>query len=337
MGWVLTASHCYHPLDLDFTLAIGNERESHYMSQDSERAVATLYVALTDLPLGERQIDLGFGIVLRGADATFISSLLLVNTDEDSKQSKVGPLGKDGLPPLPRPSFWQLGGKTTNITAELVIPSTVHQSLAQQHALARFLGSLLRLWTNPSIRMHAMSEHPFTDLIRLDGPGPRVIPLESFKQHSRLGLVETSSMLDSLGWVQTNWRVAHKLYSSSTEFRLAADALDAAQFIENEALALVSLWAAIESLFSPSTTELKFRVSALVASFLEEPGEVRRSLQKAIARLYDKRSAAAHGKPKHQSEDLVATFELLRRVLIKMIHSQAVPSKDELEARLFGC
>jgi len=53
--------------------------------------------------------------------------------------------------------------------------------------------------------------------------------------------------------------------------------------------------------------------------------------------LYDKRSAAAHGKPKHQSEDLVATFELLRRVLIMMIRLRAVPSKDELDARLFGC
>ncbi|MGN6826075.1 HEPN domain-containing protein [Paucibacter sp. M5-1] len=299
--------------------------------------MVTLYVGLTDLPLGDRHIDLGDGIFLRGADATFISSLLLVNTDEHSKQSKAGPLGSDGLPPLPRPAFWQLGGKTTRISAELAIPSTVHQSLSQQYALARFLGSLLRLWTNPGIRMHAMSEHPFTDLIRLDGSGPRVIPLESFKQHSRLGLIETSSMLESVTWVQANWRAAHKLYSSSTEFRLAADALDAAHFIENEALALVSLWAAMEALFSPSTTELKFRVSALIASFLEEPGEARRSRQKAIGHLYDKRSAAAHGKPKHQSEDLVSTFELLRRVLIKMIHSRAVPSKDELDARLFGC
>jgi len=261
----------------------------------------------------------------------------LVNTDEDSKQVKVGPLRKDGLPPLPRPAFWQLGGKTTRITAELAIPGTDFQSLSQQYALARFLGALLRLWTNPGICMHAMSEHPFTDLIRLDGDSPRIIPLESFRQRSRLGLIETSSMLDSVVWVQTNWRAAHKLYSSSTEFRLAVDALDAAQFVENEALALVSLWAALEALFSPSTAELKFRVSALIASFLEEPGEARRSRQKAIAHLYDKRSAAAHGKPKHQSEDLVSTFELLRRVLIKMIHLRAVPSKDELDQRLFGC
>ena len=307
------------------------------MSQESIDVVPPLYVALTELPLSERCIDLGEGIFLRGADATFISSLLLVNTEEDSKQANGRTLGADGFPPLPRPAFWQLGGKKTRISAELVVPSTDFQSRSQQYEIARFLGALLRLWTNPAIRLHAMSEHPFTDLIHMDGDGPRVIPLESFKQRTRLGLIETSSLLDSVVWVQTNWRSAHKLYSSSTEFRLALDALDAAQFIENEALALVSLWAALEALFSPSTAELKFRVSALIASFLEEPGETRRSRQKAIAHLYDKRSAAAHGKPKHQSEDLLATFELLRRILIRMIYLRAVPSKDELDARLFGC
>jgi len=148
--------------------------------------------------------------------------------------------------------------------------------------------------------------------------------------------VETSSILESLTWVQANWRAALKLYTSSSEFRLAADALDAAQFIENEALALVSLWAAMEALFSPSTTELKFRVSALIASFLEEPGEARRTRQKLVAHLYDKRSAAAHGKPRHQSTDLVASFELLRKILIKMIHHKGVPNKEELDALLFG-
>lgn len=306
------------------------------MRQDGNEAMPTLYVGLTDLPLGERRIELGDGIFLRGADATFMSSLLLVNTDEASELVKTGTLDKVGLPPLPRPAFWQFGGRTTRITAELAIPNTVHSTLSQQYALARFIGSLLRLWTNPTIRLHAMSEHPFTELIRLDGNDPHVIPLESFKQHSRLGLVETSSMLESVTWVQANWKAARKLYASNTEFRLAADALDAAQFIENEALALVSLWAAMEALFSPSTAELKFRVSALIASFLDEPGEFRRSRQKAVAHLYDKRSAAAHGKPKHQSADLVATFELLRRILIKMIHQRSVPSKDELDALLFG-
>jgi hypothetical protein len=60
-------------------------------------------------------------------------------------------------------------------------------------------------------------------------------------------------------------------------------------------------------------------------------------LQKDIAKLYDKRSAAAHGKPKHDAEDLLATFNLLRRVLFEIIIDRGVvPSKEALEAALFG-
>lgn len=306
------------------------------MNREDNKAWPNLYVGLTNLPLGERRFEFGDGIFLRGANATFRSSLLLVNTDEASKKAKVGVPSDVGSLQLPRPAFWQLGGTTTHVTAELAVPETTQSTFSQQYALARFICSLLRLWTNPAIRLHAMSAYPFTELTQVDGDGPRVIPLESFRQHSKLGLIESESMLDNIVWVQTHWRAAVQLYSNSAEFRLAADALDSAQFVENEALALVSIWAAMEALFSPSTAELKFRVSALIASFLEEPGDARRSTQKFVASLYDKRSAAAHGKPRHQTADLVATFELLRRILIKMIQQKAVPSKDELDALLFG-
>jgi hypothetical protein len=59
-------------------------------------------------------------------------------------------------------------------------------------------------------------------------------------------------------------------------------------------------------------------------------------LQKEIAKLYDKRSAAAHGKPKHDEEDLLASFNLLRRVLMTIIENKNVPSREDLEDLLFG-
>jgi hypothetical protein len=99
---------------------------------------------------------------------------------------------------------------------------------------------------------------------------------------------------------------------------------------------LISLWGALEAFFSPSTTELKFRISALIASFLEPPGKQRATLQKDVAKLYDMRSAAAHGKPRHEQADVLNTFNLLRRVLFAFIDDKSVPTKDELEARLFG-
>jgi hypothetical protein len=53
-------------------------------------------------------------------------------------------------------------------------------------------------------------------------------------------------------------------------------------------------------------------------------------------RLYEDRSAAAHGLVKSKQDGLLETFELLRQVVLKMIGEGHVPSKEELEASLFG-
>ena len=126
------------------------------------------------------------------------------------------------------------------------------------------------------------------------------------------------------------------MYQSHAEFRLAIDALDHGQFEPNPSLSLVALWGAIEALFSPSTSELKFRVSSLVASFLEPPGSSRLLKQRRVAALYDQRSAAAHGKPKHTPEHLLESFELMRALLIRITELGEVPTKAQLEERMFG-
>lgn len=298
--------------------------------------VSGIYVGLTDLPMGDAKIDLGAGILLQAADATFMSPLTLVNTNEQSMKIVLGKPAKDGLLPLPRPAYWQIGGTKTRITAELSIPLGVADTHSKRFEVARFLVFLLRLWTSPAIGMHAMSDHSFSTLIELDEERPHIMPLETFPRHVKLAPINEKGIVSSLDWVQENWRDAHRLYATSSEFRLAADAMDTGQFVLNEALVLVSLWGALEALFSPSNAELKFRVSALIASYLEDPGEGRVVLQKRVASLYDKRSAAAHGKPNHQSDDVLATFELLRKVIIRMVHDKSIPSKEALERRLFG-
>ncbi|MGE8676663.1 MAG: hypothetical protein ACN6PB_26750, partial [Achromobacter kerstersii] len=64
-------------------------------------------------------------------------------------------------------------------------------------------------------------------------------------------------------------------------------------------------------------------------------GKTRSALQKQAAKLYDKRSAAAHGSSKHEPQDLVDSFYLLRDVLIRIINAGNVPTRQELEVRLF--
>lgn len=285
-----------------------------------------LYVGLVSLSIPEKPISLGQGISLSKTHAEFITPLTLVNTSPSSTD-----------PLRPKPAYWQCSQDEQVITAELRLPRSVGQDFDERFEVARFIVLMLRLWSDPSIGLQVLSSHPFSDLCELPESEKKILlPVESNTRFFKLGTIEPASVIPSIKWVADNWQQALALYKLSTEFRLAADSLDSGQFVPNHTLTLVSLWGALEALFSPSTSELKFRVSALIAAYLEPPGAKRLETQKQVASLYDMRSAAAHGKPRHQPEHLLKSFELVRKVLIRMIHEKSVPTKEMLERQLFG-
>lgn len=285
-----------------------------------------LYAGLMSLSLPDEAIALGQGIALTKTHAKFLTPLTLVNTSPPSNN-----------PLKARVEYWQCSTNEQVITAELRIPKSFGKNFDERYEVARFIVLMLRLWSDPSIGLHVLSNHPFSELCVLPENEHRILfPVESHQRFFMLSTIDPTSVIPSIQWVAKHWEQAFLLYKSSTEFRLAADSLDSGQFVPNHALTLVSLWGALEALFSPSTSELKFRVSALIAAYLEPPGIKRQETQKHVASLYDMRSAAAHGKPRHQPEHLLKSFELVRRVLIRIIHDKTVPTKDSLERHLFG-
>jgi len=60
------------------------------------------------------------------------------------------------------------------------------------------------------------------------------------------------------------------------------------------------------------------------------------NLQKAISKLYDSRSAAAHGREDKKRDSLQETYTIARRAVVRMIEDNRVPTHVELEAKLFG-
>jgi hypothetical protein len=77
-------------------------------------------------------------------------------------------------------------------------------------------------------------------------------------------------------------------------------------------------------------------MSSVIAAYLEPAGLGRMSLQKRIAKLYDGRSAVAHGREDKANSTLRDTFELVRRLVIRMVETNDIPTREALEARLFG-
>lgn len=283
-----------------------------------------LHAGLSGLELQEPSFDLGCGLTLSKTYAHLMAPFMMA--------FKPAPKGSH------HPAPWKAaqGGNSFDINAELFVPEVIEGKFGSKIEVARTVLFLLRLGVNPATTLPVFSNHAFADLPKVGDNETQLFPYEVQSRHFPLGVAGVRATSEAISWVAERWQVTHKLINESAEFSLAVEAIDSGQFVRQSALALVSLWGALEALFSPSTTELKFRVSALIAAFLEPPGKERHILQKDIAKLYDKRSAAAHGKPKHDAEDLLATFNLLRRVLFEIIDRGEVPSKDTLEAALFG-
>jgi hypothetical protein len=135
--------------------------------------------------------------------------------------------------------------------------------------------------------------------------------------------------------IKAHWQKAGTLLANE-DFYVAFTAIDFSIWNSSPALGLVALWGALERLFSKSTQELTFRVSANIAAYLEKPGRERHELFKNVKALYDHRSRAAHGDATPDIVPYQNTFAIARRVILKVIESHHLPSKQELEAFLFG-
>ena len=263
----------------------------------------SFYAGFTGLQLPPEmdELDLGQGLVLRRTYAHLMSTYMMAFQPPEA-------------PGKHHPAPWK----------------------ATAFEVARTITSVLRLFVDPTIRFLVQSTHSLSEVATIPDREIAITPVESTKQYIQLPLVSDGNAPARLGWVRDHWQNAVELMASHADFRLAMEAFELSTFVPHHALTLVSLWGALEALFSPSTSELRFRVSVLIASYVHPPGGGRLALQREIFDLYDKRSAAAHGKPKHDTTHLVQTFNILQRVLVRMIEENAVPSKTALNQMLLG-
>jgi hypothetical protein len=294
------------------------------MTTMSESFDGDLHAGLSHLELGDDHLDLGEGISLRKTYAHLMAPFVMA--------FKPAPPGRH------HPAPWKpaRGGFSFDVTADLTIPCALEATYGAKVGIAQTVVFLLRLGVNPGVGVPVLSNYPFADLPNIADNEAELLPLEIHYRYFPLAVDGGIATKDSAEWVRNRWQVTHKLIGESAEFAFAVHTMSSGQFVKDSALILVSLWSALEALFSPSTSELKFRVSSLIAAFLEPFGNRRGLQQKQIAKLYDKRSAAAHGKPSHDNEDVLDSFVLLRRVLTRIIDNKKMPSREDLEDLLFG-
>jgi hypothetical protein len=140
----------------------------------------------------------------------------------------------------------------------------------------------------------------------------------------------------TIDWIKKHWKAGAVMMRENEGFNTAFQAFDESLRHRSYSVAIVTLWGALERLFSPAHQELTFRVSANIAAYLEPMGDARFALYKAVKKLYGARSKAAHGAGDNDRGAFVETYKLLKRSLLKMLEDGHVPSRDELEAMMFA-
>ncbi|WP_223259928.1 HEPN domain-containing protein, partial [Ralstonia pseudosolanacearum] len=105
----------------------------------------------------------------------------------------------------------------------------------------------------------------------------------------------------------------------------------------NLRMSAAALWAGFEALFGINA-ELRFRLAALAAAYLEERGPNRLALYRRVKTLYDYRSKAVHGaatSDKQLASHILEVRGLLSRLMCRATQAGVLPSTDDFEELLF--
>ena len=285
-----------------------------------------IIAGLAGVKLEPTEFTLGYGIRISQTYAHLMAHFMMAYSPPE--------------PGRPHPAPWSAvggGGLAFDILVQLEVPASTLVGLdLDPQFIAWWITGMLRLRLGPAFIVPVIGEQSFADA-KINHGKARFFPIETPTQVLALDPNARGSISKiDLAWTSKYWLSASRLYRNNDAFRLLFEAVDQSMCARHRNLALVWLWAGLEAVFSPGKVELKYRISSSIASFLEPPGISRMNAQKAIAKLYDSRSSAAHGREDKKSDSLQDTYAVAKRAVVKMIEQNRVPTHTELEAKLFG-
>ncbi len=241
------------------------------------------FAGFSGVQLGVEEYELGYGLKFRKTYAHLFAPFLMAFAPAE--------------PGEPHRGKWAAvkGGLGFDIHVELFVP--------KEFSLPEWFDRLNTVWWVTAmlrLRSYALLSVPvLSDLAFSTVPEAwekaDLLPVEV--NPCRLLTVDTAKeKLDAtdLEWLRDHWLSAGMLMQKSQVFSEAFQAFDSVHFLGRPSVGLLVLWGALEHLFAPAKQELRFRMSASIASFLEPPGKSRFELHSALVKLYDARSRAVH-------------------------------------------
>ena len=243
-----------------------------------------LFAGIGRATLRIESFDLGHGVFLRRTCAYLTSPFLMAFSPAE--------------PEKPHPPPWRSarGGLVHDITMELCIPeedASLPGGLTAEETVW-WIVALLRLAYYPFLVVPVLSDQSFSVAAH-----PKTEPnLRPFETEHRIfgapGCMVRTIQEDDLAWVRSTWSHSADLLKKNSKFGTALRAVDSCSVGGRTSASLLAVWGALEQLFSPSPSELRFRVAAHIAAYLEPAGASRIALFRRAMSLYNHRSIAAH-------------------------------------------
>jgi hypothetical protein len=286
------------------------------MSDDSSAEIMTYY-GLSGIELDFDSFDLGHGVILSRTYLHVMAHPIVA----------FAPAPPGGHHPAP----WQAlrakpGAVSLDILAQLAVPQHLGDSKGEYDWVS-WITLLLRFSLDCAITITVSADTSFEDVAA--GKADARL-LEPVREPSEGATVHG----EDAQWIKDNWHSSLPL-SGDSALSFAVRSLYHSHRAPEE-LGVVSVWGALERLFSTNAAELKYRVCTNIAAFLEPPGNERYMMFKQLAKLYDDRSAAAHGSPMKSQTAYIDSFHIASRAILRMIELGQVPTKENLEKELLS-
>ena len=283
-----------------------------------------MYAGLYGVEMTDNQFDLGEGIYIRKTYAHLFAPFMIAFKPPRKNKHHEGP--------------WKAakGGLSFDISAEIELPRIeIFEKLSGQEDGVWLIASLLRLSSYPFLIVPALSDISFNKIVGSETE-PSIYPFET--KHRIFGPPDTKAPMlseDNLDWVKAHWKKTAELMIKYPKFYSAFKAFDSATVQGKVSSSLLSIWGAVEHLFSSNTGELKYRVSANLASYLTERGDKRLELFKELSKLYNDRSIASHTSKELEHFPLISSYIHLRNALFKIVETGVMPTQESLEEIIF--
>jgi hypothetical protein len=232
--------------------------------------------------------------------------------------------------------FSAIGRYARGIRHELAVSKDIGEDPNKVFTVGWWILSALRVRSMADFLVAAVADRPWSAIAAITDGTCDAQLIEDVPHAFRFDSKVTITA-QHLEWVRDRLTTFAELLEEP-RFRLAVEALTTHAHQSSLRLVAASLWAGIEALLDV-TTELRFRIAVLVASYLEERGDARVAVFAKCKNLYDQRSLAIHGGKIEDDALRAHVLEvrvMLSRLLCRMVEEGRVPTPKDYERHLLA-